>query len=144
MKINKKYEEERLKKFKAIIEIENYKLCLKDDEIVVVGSYLTPYHELNILFCTYEIKKMMKEDSFEDIEFDDNELLYTVGVCTQENLYKFKYTDTLNIITMWFKEKKNALLMLTLLETMRYAKQQGMKIPEIIDYILKENQSKTE
>jgi len=119
---------ESIKDLKPFAKIEEYILYWdeKNNKIIILGNKAIDLSNIHILELTYkhEYFKRVKSDIDLNIynefkDFKDDDIIYTVGLLTLEALISYKYTETLKLLTFYFKKKENALLFLDTLETLR-------------------------
>ena len=109
------------KQYKKLLKIEDYYFFQNEkNEIIIGGGKLINLHLLSPALFTYQLKLWNnlseKEYNYYKDNIQQNEILYTVGIITLNSLRKFKYTETINILSLIFKKKENAWVALDFLE----------------------------
>jgi len=133
--IKREFTEDDLKKYKKVIKVENYYILYDGENIYIGGSIIGNLAKLNIFLFSYQIRrgKDLIDDMGEDspIEFEEDEILYTVSMITHEGILAHKYVGELKMISFFFEKQSSALIWISLLEKLRFANFEYDKVSEI-------------
>ncbi len=114
---------------KIISKIGDYYFFNIDGEVLLGGINLIKLSELHPILFTYQLKFLNKLSKKEKEYFENyfnqdlvkNNEIYTVGLITLNSLRNFKYSENLNILSLYFINKEEAFIMQDILERFRYA-----------------------
>jgi len=114
---------------KIISQVGDYYLFKINNKIALGGINLMDLSELHPILFTYQIKFLNKLNDREKIHFEhyfnkdkiQNNEFYSVGLITMNSLRNFKYSENLNILSLYFTNKEEAFVMQDLLERFKYA-----------------------
>ena len=114
-----------------IVKIGDYYLFKSEENKVLLGGVnLIDLNLLQPILFTYQLKfynKLSQTDreffneSFNYDLIKDDEI-FSIGFITLNSLRKFKLTENLNILTLYFNNKEEAFILLDILERFKFKK----------------------
>ena len=118
-------------KIKEITQIGDYFFYVSQkNEILLGGINLINLQLLHPILFTYQLKfidklsekeKKYLEEYFNLDQAKNNEI-YSVGLITLNSLRNFKYSENLNILSLYFLDKEDAFITQDMLERFKYEK----------------------
>jgi len=118
-------------KIKEITQIGDYFFYVSEkNDILLGGINLINLQLLHPILFTYQLKFVDKLNGKEKEHLEEyfnldqakNNEIYSVGLITLNSLRNFKYSENLNILSLYFTNKEDAFIMQDMLERFKYAK----------------------
>ena len=114
-----------------IVKIGDYYLFKsKENKVLLGGVNLIDLNSLQPMLFTYQLKFYNKLNQTDQEFFNEsfnndlikNDEIFSVGFITMNSLRKFKLTENLNILTLYFNNKEEAFILLDILERFKFKK----------------------